>query len=300
MRSLSPASPQLIALGAALTADGEAQLRAVLAAHGVQARARVPQAPAVAAFSLSVAPEGVPAGLRPALDVLARALGLDLVVLPRPAGEVPVRLAVMDMDSTLVRIEVIDELARAHGVVDEVSRITERAMQGELDYDSSLKLRLGFLRGLPLGVLESLAANLPLHDGAEALLAGLKRAGVRTAVVSGGFDVAARALAVRLGIDFVRSNVLQVEDGRLTGQVVGQVVNGQVKEATLRALAAEAGLSREQVVAVGDGANDIPMLQAAGLGVAFRAKPRVRAAAGAALDASGLDGVLWLLGLGAA
>ena len=300
MRSLSPASPQLIALGAALTADGEAQLRAVLAAHGVQARARVQQAPAVAAFSLSVAPEGVPAGLRPALDVLARALGLDLVVLPRPAGEVPVRLAVMDMDSTLVRIEVIDELARAHGVVDEVSRITERAMQGELDYDSSLKLRLGFLRGLPLGVLESLAANLPLHDGAEALLAGLKRAGVRTAVVSGGFDVAARALAVRLGIDFVRSNVLQVEDGRLTGQVVGQVVNGQVKEATLRALAAEAGLSREQVVAVGDGANDIPMLQAAGLGVAFRAKPRVRAAAGAALDASGLDGVLWLLGLGAA
>jgi phosphoserine phosphatase len=131
-----------LALGAALTADGEAQLRAVLAAHGVQARARVPQAPAVAAFSLSVAPEGVPAGLRPALDVLARALGLDLVVLPRPAGEVPVRLAVMDMDSTLVKVEVIDELARAHGVVDAVSRITERAMQGELDYDTSLRLRL--------------------------------------------------------------------------------------------------------------------------------------------------------------
>ncbi|MBM4381306.1 MAG: HAD hydrolase family protein, partial [Deltaproteobacteria bacterium] len=106
-------------------------------------------------------------------------------------------------------------------------------------------------------------------------------------------------LAARLGIDFVRSNVLQVQDGRLTGQVVGQVVNGQVKAATLRQLAAEAGLSPGQVVAVGDGANDIPMLQAAGLGVAFRAKPRVRAAAGATLDVSGLDGVLWLLGLGA-
>jgi phosphoserine phosphatase len=290
----------LLALGAPLSPGGEAQLRALLSAHGLTAGVGRTLAPHVASLALPPLPGGeVPAALRQALDVLARALGLDLVLLPRPAGEVPVRLAVMDMDSTLVRIEVIDELARAHGVVEQVSRITERAMQGELDYDTSLRLRLGLLKGLPLSVLESLAAALPLQDGAEALVSGLRRAGVSTAVVSGGFDVAARALAARLGIDFVLSNVLEVKDGRLTGEVAGQVVNGAVKATTLQRLAAGAGLSRAQVLAVGDGANDIPMLQAAGLGVAFRAKPRVRAAAGAALDVSGLDGVLWLLGLGA-
>jgi len=300
MAPVPPSPSQLLALGAPLSPGGEAQVRELLAAHGLQAGVRSSPAPHVASLALSPLQGEVPSALGQALDVLARTLGLDLVLLPRPAGEVPVRLAVMDMDSTLVRMEVIDELARVHGVGEAVSRITERAMQGELDYDTSLRMRLALLKGLPLSVLESLTAALPLHDGAEALVSGLRRAGVSTAVVSGGFDVAARALAARLGIDFVLSNVLEVKDGRLTGEVAGQVVNGGVKAATLQRLAAEAGLSRAQVLAVGDGANDIPMLQAAGLGVAFRAKPRVRAAAGAALDVSGLDGVLWLVGLGEA
>ncbi|MEN9798442.1 MAG: hypothetical protein RL653_2138 [Pseudomonadota bacterium] len=293
----SPACAALLALGAPLAEPAAAGVSALLAQHGISVRVRARPAADVALWELSpLAGEGL-SEARSGLDGLSRGFGVDLVLLPHLPGTVPVRLVVMDMDSTLVRVEVIDELARAHGVVEAVSRITERAMQGELDYDTSLRLRLELLRGLPLKVLEDLAAHLPLHDGAEALVSGLRRAGVRTAVVSGGFDVAARALAARLGIDEVRSNRLEVRDGKLTGAVVGEVVNGHVKRATLEQLAAGLGISTAQVVAVGDGANDIPMIEAAGLGVAFRAKPRVRAAADAALDVSGLDGVLWLAGL---
>jgi phosphoserine phosphatase len=287
----------LLALGAPLNGTAAAEVSALLGRQGISVRARTQPGADVAQWALSPLSGEALAEARHSLDGVARASGVDLVLLPCLPGTVPVRLVVMDMDSTLVRVEVIDELARAHGVVEAVSRITERAMQGELDYDTSLRLRLELLRGLPLRVLEDLAAHLPLHDGAEALLAGLRRAGVRTAVVSGGFDVAARALAARLGIDEVRSNRLEVQGGKLTGAVVGEVVNGHVKRATLERLAAERGITPAQVVAVGDGANDIPMLEAAGLGVAFRAKPRVRAAADAALDVSGLDGVLWLAGL---
>lgn len=294
----APSTPAaLVALGAPLSGPASAEVSAVLAQQGITVVSRAQPAADVALWELSPLAGEALSEARRSLDGVARARGVDLVLLPHLPGTVPVRLVVMDMDSTLVRVEVIDELARAHGVVEAVSRITERAMQGELDYDTSLRLRLELLRGLPLKVLEDLAAHLPLHEGAEVLLAGLRRAGVRTAVVSGGFDVAAQALAARLGIDEVRSNRLEVQDGRLTGAVVGEVVNGQVKRATLERLAAGLGATPAQVVAVGDGANDIPMLEAAGLGVAFRAKPRVRAAADAALDVGGLDGVLWLAGL---
>ncbi|MBF5045063.1 phosphoserine phosphatase SerB [Aggregicoccus sp. 17bor-14] len=209
------------------------------------------------------------------------------------------RMVVMDMDSTLIRIEVIDELARAHGVYEQVSRITERAMHGEMDYDESLRQRVALLAGLEVGVLEQLAAQLPLTEGAETLVRVLKRLGYRTAVISGGFSVAAEALQRRLGIDFAFSNVLEAKDGKLTGRTVGPIVNARRKAELLEKLAAEQGLLLDQVIAVGDGANDLLMLQRAGLGIAFRAKPKLREAADTSISAGGLDTILYLLGLSA-
>ncbi|AKF79796.1 phosphoserine phosphatase [Myxococcus fulvus 124B02] len=207
------------------------------------------------------------------------------------------RMVVMDMDSTLIRIEVIDELARAHGVGEQVSRITERAMQGEMDYDESLRQRVALLAGLDVGVLHRLAASLPLTEGAETLVRVLKRLGYRTAVISGGFSVAAEALKARLGIDHAFSNVLEEEGGKLTGRTVGAIVNARRKAELLEQLAAQEGILLEQVIAVGDGANDLLMLERAGLGIAFRAKPRLREAADTSISAGGLDTILYLLGL---
>ena len=207
------------------------------------------------------------------------------------------RLVVMDMDSTLIRIEVINELARAQGVVDRVSAITERAMAGEMDYDESLRQRLALLKGMDVGVLEKIAAELPLTEGAETLIRVLKRLGYRTAVISGGFSIAAEALKARLGIDYAYSNVLEISQGKLTGKVVGPIVNAQRKADLLETLAHAEGVLLDQVIAVGDGANDLLMLQRAGLGIAFRGKPKLREAADTSLSASGLDAILFLLGI---
>jgi phosphoserine phosphatase len=207
------------------------------------------------------------------------------------------RLVVMDMDSTLIRIEVIDELARAAGVVDRVSAITERAMRGEMDYDESLRQRLALLKGLDVAVLEKIAANLPLTEGAETLVKVLRRLGYRTAVLSGGFSIAAQALKARLGLDEAFSNVLEIEHGKLTGRVVGPIVNGARKAQLLEEIARREGILLDQVIAIGDGANDLPMLERAGLGVAFHAKPKVQKAAHGAISASGLDAILFLLGI---
>ncbi|MCP3164826.1 phosphoserine phosphatase SerB [Myxococcus qinghaiensis] len=207
------------------------------------------------------------------------------------------RMVVMDMDSTLIRIEVIDELARAHGVGEQVSRITERAMHGEMDYDESLRQRVALLAGLDVAVLHQLAANLPLTEGAETLVRVLRRLGFRTAVISGGFSVAAEALKARLGIDHAYSNVLEEEGGKLTGRTVGPIVNARRKAELLEQLAKQEGILLEQVIAVGDGANDLLMLERAGLGIAFRAKPRLREAADTSISAGDLDAILYLLGL---
>jgi phosphoserine phosphatase len=207
------------------------------------------------------------------------------------------RLIVMDMDSTLIRIEVIDELARAHGVGEKVAAITRRAMLGEMDYDQSLRERVALLRGLPARVLYELAANLPLTEGAETLLRVLKRLGYRTAVISGGFSVAAEALQKRLGIDFAWSNTLEIADGALTGKVVGPIVNAQRKAEILEVLALREGVPLDQVIAIGDGANDLLMLQKAGHGIAFHAKPKLREAARTSISAMGLDAILYLLGV---
>ena len=209
------------------------------------------------------------------------------------------RLVVMDMDSTLISIEVIDELARAHGVAAQVAAVTELAMAGEMDYDESLRRRLALLRGLDVGVLKRLAAELPLSDGAERLIRALKRLGYRTAVISGGFSIAADVLKAQLGIDYAYSNTLEIVDGKLTGRVIGPIVNAQRKAELLDTIAQSEGVLLDQVIAVGDGANDLLMLEKAGLGIAFRAKPKLRAAADLAISAGGLDSILYLLGLSA-
>jgi phosphoserine phosphatase len=209
------------------------------------------------------------------------------------------RLVVMDMDSTLIRIEVIDELARAYGVGEQVARITERAMHGEMDYDESLRQRVALLKGLDAKVLGDIAANLPLTQGAETLIRVLKRLGYRTAIISGGFSVAADALKARLGLDYAHSNMLEEVDGKLTGRTLGPIVNARRKAELLESIAQSEGILLDQVIAVGDGANDLLMLERAGLGIAFRAKPKLRQAADTSISAGGLDTILYLLGLSA-
>jgi len=209
------------------------------------------------------------------------------------------RLVVLDMDSTLIRIEVIDELARAAGVGAEVSKITERAMQGEMDYDESLRQRVALLKGLDVAVLDRIAADLPLTDGAETMVRVLKRLGYKIAVISGGFSRAAEALKRRLGVDYAYSNNLEVQGGKLTGRVVGPIVNAQKKAELLETIAQAEGVLLDQVIAVGDGANDALMLERAGLGIAFHAKAKLRERADTSISSGGLDAILYLLGLSA-
>jgi phosphoserine phosphatase len=207
------------------------------------------------------------------------------------------RLVCFDMDSTLVQNEVIDELALAAGVADEVKALTEAAMRGEISYRQSFQQRVGMLRGLSVDVFPGVAASLTITDGAQRLINTLRRYGYRIAILSGGFSYFARYLQDQLGIDYVHSNELEIEDGKLTGKVVGEIIDENRKAELLQTIAAAESISLEQVIAVGDGANDLPMLSVAGLGIAFRAKPLVRQNAPHSIENSSLDGILYLLGM---
>lgn len=206
------------------------------------------------------------------------------------------RLVVFDMDSTLIEAEVIDELAIEAGVGDQVAAITEEAMQGKIDFTESFKRRVALLKGLDSSVLEKVAQRLPMTEGAEELVASLKALGFKTAILSGGFNYFGEHLKRKLGFDYVYANELEIEDGKVTGRVTGRVVDGQRKAELLREIAAKEGVRLEQTIAVGDGANDLPMLSIAGLGIAFRAKPLVRQSAKQAISTLGLDGILYLIG----
>ncbi|HQJ91179.1 MAG TPA: phosphoserine phosphatase SerB, partial [Paludibacteraceae bacterium] len=206
------------------------------------------------------------------------------------------RLICFDMDSTLIETEVIDELAERAGVGEQVRAITESAMRGEIDFCESFKQRVALLKGLDESVMEDIANNLPIMEGADRVLNILKKYGYKIAILSGGFTYFGNSLKKRFGVDYVYANELEIVDGKLTGRYLGDIVDGKRKAELLRLIAQIENLDLQQVIAVGDGANDLPMLNCAGLGIAFHAKPKVKENAKQSISSIGLDGVLYLLG----
>jgi len=237
------------------------------------------------------------AAIRSAFRALADAMAVDIAF--RNEGEYGRKhtLFCFDMDSTLIQGETIDELAKMAGVGDQVVAITAAAMRGELQFQESFRRRVRLLKGLPEARVLEAIDRLPLMEGAERLFRTLKARGAKTAIFSGGFTFFGDYLKEKLGVDYVFANHLDVQDGLVTGEVIGGIVDGARKAELLIEIAGREGIPLEQVVAVGDGANDLPMLGLAGMGVAFHAKPVVRAAARYAMTHVGLDGLLYLLGI---
>jgi len=200
------------------------------------------------------------------------------------------------MDSTLIKTEVIDELADRAGVGKKVRKITESAMRGEIDFKESFTRRVALLKGLDESVMRDIAENLPIMDGAERLMSVLKKSGFKIAILSGGFTYFGEYLRQKFGVDYVYANNLEIEDGKLTGRYLGDIVDGKRKAELLGLIAQVENIELEQVIAVGDGANDLPMLNMAGLGIAFHAKPKVKANASQSISTIGLDGILYFLG----
>lgn len=234
--------------------------------------------------------------LRPTIEVAAQAAQLDATYMMGQRELAEFKLVAMDMDSTLITIECIDEIADMQGLKPQVAAITEAAMRGELDFAASLKQRVALLEGLDASALQRVYdERLKLSPGAEAMLAAVQKAGLKTLLVSGGFTFFTERLKARLGLDFAHANELEIVDGKLTGKVLGGIVDAEEKQRTVERVCAQMGISPSAAIVMGDGANDLKMMGIAGLSVAFRAKPVVRSQADVALNFVGLDGILNIL-----
>lgn len=290
-----------------ITSDQLARVTNVIAQHELnidginRLSGRIPlgKLPALSKACLEFSARGTlrdPAAFRRELLEVAGAMEMDLAFQQDNMYRRNRRLVAFDMDSTLIEAEVIDELAKLADVGEQVSAITERAMRGEIDFSESFRTRVALLKGLDESALQSVAKQLKITEGAEHLISTLRTLGYKTAILSGGFTYFARYLQDRLGIDYVFANELDTAEGRVTGKISGTIVDGARKAELLRQLADEQGIDLQQVIAVGDGANDLPMLSIAGLGIAFRAKPLVQKSAEQSISTLGLDAILYLLG----
>ena len=296
-------------LARTISAEHIARITAIVAEHGLnidnitRLTGRVPleeeldsSIPTRACVEFSVRGEANQGLLREKFLAVSNDLNVDIAVQEDNVYRRNRRLVAFDMDSTLIEAEVIDELAAAAGVGEQVAAITERAMRGEIDFTESFHERVALLKGLSGDVLQDIAERLPVTEGAERLIRNLNSLGYTTVILSGGFNYFGNYLKDKLGIDYVFANELDMEDGIVTGKVTGTVVDGNRKAELLREIAEKEGIRLEQTIAVGDGANDLPMLSIAGLGIAFRAKPLVQESAKQSISTLGLDGVLYLLG----
>jgi phosphoserine phosphatase len=295
-------------LGRAISADHLARVSAIVAEHGLNVdrierlsgrlslAVHTPDANACVEFTLN-GNSSSEASMRAAFLATAHDLKIDIAFQRESLFRRNRRLFAFDMDSTLIEGEVIDELAKLAGVADEVLKITESAMRGEIEFQQSFRLRVALLRGLKETRVRNLLDTIPLVEGAEQLIGTLKMLGYKTAILSGGFNFFAQHLQRRLGIDYVFANDLDIVDGVVSGEVRTPIVDGARKAELLRQIAGQENISLDQVVAVGDGANDLPMLGIAGMGIAFRAKPLVRQTASHAVSFLGLDSLLYLIGV---
>ena len=295
-------------LGREITAEQLAKISAGISRHGfnidrierlsgrLSLSGRVENANACIELEIS-GESDASASLRAELMELTRQFEVDVAFQREGIYRRNRRLFVFDMDSTLIQGEVIDELAKLHGVGEQVSAITAAAMRGELDFKQSFARRVALLRGLAESNLKTVLETIPLAEGAERLISTLKMLGYKTAILSGGFTFFGEYLQKRLGIDYVFANELEMESGAVTGDVVGDIVDGKQKAQLLEAIATSENISLDQVVAVGDGANDLPMLNLAGMGIAFHAKPLVRESARHSVSHLGLDSLLYLVGV---
>ena len=293
-------------LGRTITATQLARVSRIVASHGMNidridrlsAELSPSAADANACVELAMSGDGSrEAHMRAEFLGVAQELSIDIAFQRESIFRRNRRLFAFDMDSTLIQGEVIDELAKLAGVGEQVARITEAAMRGELNFDESFTRRVRLLKGLPADRVYTLVDTIPMAEGAERLIRTLKLLGYKTAILSGGFTFFARLLQERLGIDYVHANELEMVAGKVTGRVTAPIVNGDRKAALLAEIAECEGFSLEQVVAVGDGANDIPMLNLAGMGIAYRAKALVRRSVDQAISSLGLDGLLYLIGV---